>query len=392
MAETVLSVDAVVATPVATKRWSLESDEVCLQELVRRSNVASAWRAGKIRRGVPPEAPRAGCKIQCFHNSLVGFADWALLDVDGRGEWRATVRTQKTKANVALRQFSDEKLDLSLGALLERYNEVRVNSTDAPAALFADVWTPWTERGAEACYVELRRRVAATAAGRAPAAGDAFAASDGDRTLACVLECGGDYAGAPWRARLGRSSTGEDAYLTLGELLETFHDVRFESEPAPEGRRLPILRPPRRKNAEPAAADDDSELASSTPAGGKPVARMLDDQQQSLEEAAILERELERLAIGLFAPSPQSAGRRERGRLDAAAADAARAAARAPPGALDAPDLRDAANRAAAKAPRGAGRGVPPLSAVVRSCRLMFGRATGAFFFWNARARASKRR
>ena len=392
MAETVLSVDAVVATPVATKRWSLESDEVCLQELVRRSNVASAWRAGKIRRGVPPEAPRAGCKIQCFHNSLVGFADWALLDVDGRGEWRATVRTQKTKANVALRQFSDEKLDLSLGALLERYNEVRVNSTDAPAALFADVWTPWTERGAEACYVELRRRVAATAAGRAPAAGDAFAASDGDRTLACVLECGGDYAGAPWRARLGRSSTGEDAYLTLGELLETFHDVRFESEPAPEGRRLPILRPPRRKNAEPAAADDDSELASSTPAGGKPVARMLDDQQQSLEEAAILERELERLAIGLFAPSPQSAGRRERGRLDAAAADAARAAARAPPGALDAPDLRDAANRAAAKAPRGAGRGVPPLSAVVRSCRLMFGRATRAFFFWNARARASKRR
>ena len=219
MAETVLSVDAVVATPVATKRWSLESDEVCLQELVRRSNVASAWRAGKIRRGVAPEAPRAGCKIQCFHNSLVGFADWALLDVDGRGEWRATVRTQKTKANVALRQFSDEKLDLSLGALLERYNEVRVNSTDAPAALFADVWTPWTERGAEACYVELRRRVAATASGRAPAAGDSFAASDGDRTLACVLECGGDYAGAPWRARLGRSSTGEDAYLTLGELL-----------------------------------------------------------------------------------------------------------------------------------------------------------------------------
>ncbi|KAH8069179.1 vacuolar sorting protein 9 (VPS9) domain containing protein [Aureococcus anophagefferens] len=132
MAETVLSVDAVVATPVATKRWSLESDE----------------------------------------------------------------------------------------------NEFRVNSTDAPAALFADVWTPWTERGAEACYVELRRRVAATASGRAPAAGDAFAASDGDRTLACVLECGGDYAGAPWRARLGRSSTGEDAYLTLGELLEAFHGVR----------------------------------------------------------------------------------------------------------------------------------------------------------------------
>ncbi|KAK7253819.1 vacuolar sorting protein [Aureococcus anophagefferens] len=89
MAETVLSVDAVVATPVATKRWSLESDEVCLQELVRRSNVASAWRAGKIRRGVRPARARR-CKIQCFHNSLVGFADWALLDVDGRGEWRAT--------------------------------------------------------------------------------------------------------------------------------------------------------------------------------------------------------------------------------------------------------------------------------------------------------------
>ncbi|KAH8047163.1 vacuolar sorting protein 9 (VPS9) domain containing protein [Aureococcus anophagefferens] len=339
MAETVLSVDAVVATPVATKRWSLESDEVCLQELVRRSNVASAWRAGKIRRGVPPEAPRAGCKIQCFHNSLVGFADWALLDVDGRGEWRATVRTQKTKANVALRQFSDE-VGFEFRRARRALQRGRVNSTDAPAALFADVWTPWTERGAEACYVELRRRQRRLAAARRAAT---LAASDGDRrSRAC------SSAAATTRARPARAPRAElhgrgrlpDARRVAGDVPRR----PLRVEPAPR-RRLPILRPPRRKNAEPAAADDDSELASSTPAGGKPVARMLDDQQQSLEEAAIL-GELERLAIGLFAPSPQSAGRRERGRLDAAAADAARAAA-APPGA--------SARRTCATANRAAG-------------------------------------
>ena len=203
--------------------------------------MASAWRAGKIRKGVPPEvrravhppprrkeeapaiglrqAPRAGCVIQCFHNSLAGFADWALLrvpprpprfrrarggvtprprrDVDDGGGWRVAVRTQKTRSDVALRHFSDEKLVMSLGQLLERYNEVRVNSSDAPKSLFSDCWTPWNDRDAEACYVELRRRLAASSPGRSPSPGDTISVADNERVLCCVLECGGDYAGAP---------------------------------------------------------------------------------------------------------------------------------------------------------------------------------------------------
>ena len=88
--------------------------------------------------------------------------------------------------------------------------------------------------------------------------------------------------------------------------------MKFE-DASPENRRLPILRPPRRKNAEPADAGDRAALAAggaSLPRSGSlsdatagpanvaaasapPVARVVDDHRASLEEAAIMERELE---------------------------------------------------------------------------------------------------
>ena len=148
-----------------------------------------------LRRLGPPARPAAPPPFS--PRARGGVTPRPRRDVDDGGGWRVAVRTQKTRSDVALRHFSDEKLVMSLGQLLERYNEVRVNSSDAPKSLFSDCWTPWNDRDAEACYVELRRRLAASSPGRSPSPGDTISVADNERVLCCVLECGGDYAGAP---------------------------------------------------------------------------------------------------------------------------------------------------------------------------------------------------
>ena len=56
----------------------------------------------------------------------------------GPGGWTCVVALQKSALDVTNRSFSEERVFLRLGELLDRYKEVRVNNSDAPSSLFED--------------------------------------------------------------------------------------------------------------------------------------------------------------------------------------------------------------------------------------------------------------
>jgi len=110
--------------------WAKESDESCILELSRRSQAACQWRPTSFRRAIVSEEPFVGSKLQCFHNRMTGFADWAqLFRNEGTGAWYAVLHTQRDASDVARRTFSKREV-LRLGELLDRYDEIRVNNAD----------------------------------------------------------------------------------------------------------------------------------------------------------------------------------------------------------------------------------------------------------------------
>jgi len=227
-----------------TTCWAEESEESCILELSRRSSAACQWRATSFRRAIPSEEPFVGSKLQCFHNRMTGFADWAqLFRNEGTGAWYAVLHCQVDGGDVARRKFG-KRFVVRLGELLDRYEEIRVNNgekyggaSEKVEAIFEPAeqeTTPvisslWTQASGSACVAELQKRL-----GRKFSAGDEFKLLGQDSRA--ILEKSDNDT---FIVRL--SDTGN--HCSLGEFLDLYPSIASSSSRSKNA----IMKPPPKK-------------------------------------------------------------------------------------------------------------------------------------------------
>lgn len=206
------------------------------------------------------------------------------------------LEAQCTARDVALRRFSRQEL-ISLGELLDRYEEMRVNDVEAVILDWEEEEKRWASaESSDECLRELERR-----AGRSAVPGD-IVVCDGDASF--VLEA----AAEGWTVR----RINDSSILSLGEVLDAYASVE--------------LGPPQEDHC----SDDEltataARRRTSTLMRPPPKRAVVAQQQASILSDE--ERDEERAAHELFVPVV-ARSRRERDALDAeASAHAARFAA-----------------------------------------------------------------